>query len=80
MDMFLHNDIDRIDAKTTDAAEEEGETTDTANETDISWNFFLSFLFFFLSLYTATRPRGHYRQVGAASVSIRQKKLKYSRE
>ena len=39
-----------------------------------------SFLSFFLSLYTATRPRGHSRQVGAASVSIRQKKLKYSKE
>ena len=36
--------------------------------------------FFFLSLYTATRPRGHARQVDAASVSIRQKKLKYSKE
>ena len=36
--------------------------------------------FLFLSLYTATRPRGHSRQVGAASVSIRQKKLKYSKE
>ena len=35
---------------------------------------------FFLSLYTATRPHGHSRQVGAASVSIRQKKLKYSKE
>ena len=35
---------------------------------------------FFLSLYTATPPPGHSRQVGAASVSIRQKKLKYSKE
>ena len=35
---------------------------------------------FFLSLNTATRPRGHSRQVGAAFVSIRQKKLKYSKE
>ena len=39
-------------------------------------SFFLSFL----SLYTATRPRGHSRQVGAASASIRQKKLKCSKE
>ena len=30
---------------------------------------------FFLPLYTVIRPRGHSRQVGAASVSTRQKKL-----
>ena len=30
-----------------------------------------------LSLNTATRPRGHFRQVSAASVSIRQEKIKY---
>ena len=39
-----------------------------------------NYVSFFLSLYTATRPHGHSRQVGAASVSIRQKKLKYSKE
>ena len=31
----------------------------------------------YLSLNTATRPRGHFRQVSAASVSIRQEKIKY---
>ena len=30
-----------------------------------------------ISLNTATRPRGHFRQVSAASVSIRQEKIKY---
>ena len=35
------------------------------------------FLSIDLSLNTATRPRGHFRQVSAASVSIRQEKIKY---
>ena len=33
----------------------------------------------YLSLNTATRPRGHFRQVSEASVSIRQEKIKYRR-
>ena len=38
---------------------------------------FSGFLYLSLSLNTATRPRGHFRQVSAASVSIRQEKIKY---
>ena len=33
----------------------------------------------YLSLNTATRPRGHFRQVSAASVSIRQEKKNIGR-
>ena len=37
----------------------------------------LVLIYLYLSLNTATRPRGHFRQVSAASVSIRQEKIKY---
>ena len=45
----------------------------TATLLDLVLDLIVTYMLFYLSI-SATRPRGHFRQVSAASVSIRQLK------